>query len=470
MRFDVAIVGGGISGLATAYELVRRGRRVVVLERQVRPGGTAVSERLGGFLMEHGPSTLNGASEAALGLSRALGLEGARCELGDRVRRRYLVDGGGLHGISTHPLGFLVSGYLSPGARLRLLAEAVVPRRAEDGDEETIEDFCRRRFGAEFAERVIDPLVAGIYAARAGEASVSALFPTLVEMERRHGSVCRGLARRRRGGRMPGSRLFSFAGGLGSLPRALAGALGGVVRSGIAVRRVRPAAGGYSIEAEAAGSIEARSVVLATQPHVTARLLDGLDEAGAEAASAIAAPPLAVVFLGYPRRRVAHPLDGLGFLGAEAEGRALNGAQFCSTMFPGRAPEGHVAVAGYIGGARAPELARLGEDELISIAREEFADLIGARGEPVVARVRHWPVGLPQYRLGHALRAAALSGLAERRPGLYATGNYLRGPSVAACLALALETAAEADAHLAASAAEAPPIRRHRLARPAAGR
>lgn len=446
---DVAVIGGGVSGLAAAYELRCRGYGVTVLERQARPGGNAVSERFGGFLMEHGPSTMASESESARDLSRRLGLEAGRRDLGDGVRRRYLVGGGALQGIPVDPFGFLRADYLSLGARLRLVTEFAVPR-GPAGREETVAEFCARRFGREFVDRVIDPLIGGIYAGRADRLSAAAAFPRLVALERECGSITFGMLRARwRGGRMPGSRLFSWADGIGALPRALAARLGEAVRTGVAVRRVRPVPGGYRIDAGPAGSFTARAVVVATQPHVAARLLEGVDAAAADAAGGIAAPPLAVAFLGYRRQDVGHPLDGLGFLVPRAEGRSITGAQFCSTMFPGRAPAGHVAIAGYFGGDRAPELALTPGPELIDLARAEYRDLLGAKGEPVVARVRHWPRGLPQYGLGHGERVAALASLGERRPGAYVTGNYLAGPSVAVCLGQALETAAEVDRHLA---------------------
>lgn len=441
---DVAVIGGGVSGMAAAYSLRSRGHSVVVLERQARVGGNAVSERCQGFLMEHGPSTVNAGAAAAVELSRELGLDDQRCDLGQGVRRRYLVSGGSLCGISVHPLGFLGSDYLSVGARLRLMAEIMVPcRRDTETDDETVAAFCARRFGAEFATRVIDPMVGAIYAARASDVSVAALFPKLVDLERRHGSVTGGVIRLRRdGGAMPGARLFSWRGGIGALPNAFAIRLGGVARTGVAVRRIECGPGAFWLDAAEAGRLCARAVVIATQPHVAAQLLDGVDAPAAEAAAAIDSPPLAVAFLGFWRRDVEHPLDGLGFLAAEDERRTLNGAQFCSTMFPGRAPEDSVALAAYFGGARAPDIARAPAGELLELARREFRELIGARGRPVVARVRHWPLGLPQYRLGHRERAATLSETSRRRPGLFVTGNYFNGPSIAACLAQALETAA----------------------------
>ncbi|MHA1108516.1 MAG: protoporphyrinogen oxidase [Alphaproteobacteria bacterium] len=448
MNVDVAIIGGGVSGLATAYDLKRQGFRVVVLERQARAGGNAVSERIGGFLMEHGPSTVNASAREALDFSAQLGLDGMRCELGPGVRQRYLVDDGALSAISIKPLGFLMSKYLSLPGRLRVMAEIAISRPRCD-DDETVAQFCNRRFGNEFTSRVIDPLVGGLYAGRADELSISAVFPALKQLEREHRSITLGmLRRRRRNGRMPGRRLFSWQNGIGSLPRALSAGLGETVRTGIVVRRIRRDRDGFSISTASSGSIQAKAIVIATQPHVAAQLLEPVDADSAVAAGAIDAPPLAVVFAGYRREQVEHPLDGLGYLSAPGEAGKLSGAQFCSTMFPGRAPDGHVAIAGYIGGARAPDLGRLPAGELTEIARQEFADLIGARGDPVVMKVRHWPLGIPQYRLGHGERIDCLSALGQRAPGLFLTGNYFRGPSVAMCLANARDTAIEIEKHL----------------------
>ncbi len=448
MNLDVAVIGGGISGLVVAHKLASQGHRVIVLERQVRAGGNAVSERVGGFLMEHGPSAINAMSPCATALSSSLGLDGRRVELGADIRRRYLVNGRRLHAIPLHPFGFLTTSYLSWRSRARVAVEALVPRRST-GDDETVAAFWSRRFGAEFAARVVDPMVAGMFAGRAEELSMTAVFPRLLTMERRHGSITRGMIESRRaGGRMPGGRLFSWRDGIGTLPRRLVEELGQIVRTGCTVRGIRSVAGGFRLDCGADGTLRVRAVVVATQPHAAAALLENVDAPSANAAGMIGAPPLAVVFLGYRRRQVDHALDGVGYLTATGEGRALSGALFCSTMFSGRAPKGHVAVAGYVGGARAPELARRQATDLIAITRAEFGDLLGVRGEPDVARVRHWTRGLPQLLVGHGDRIEALRSLPVRLPGMFVTGNYIIGPSIANCIEQAGGTAAEVDAFL----------------------
>ena len=448
MSMDAVVIGGGVSGLTTAYDLACKGHKVTVLERQEHAGGNAFSENFDGFLMERGPSTMNAHVPAAGQISSELGLDADLCELGEGIRRRYLVSKGDLAAIPVGPLGFLTSDYLSPLAKLRIFADLFLPQRSDAADE-TVMDFCSRRFGREIAERIIDPMVAGIYAGRASEMSVSAIFPKLVALEQKYGSVTLGMVHRRReGGKMPGSRLFSWRDGIATLPRTLAQRLGDSVRTGITVRRISPSHDGFNIDVGGHGRLHAKSVVIATQAHVAAELIAEIDPQGSAAAERIHGPPLAVVFFGFPRGQVAHPLDGLGFLTSEAENRDVLGAQFCSTMFPGRAPAGQIAVSAYIGGARAPDLARLPTPDLIDLARSEFRDLIGATGDPTVARVHHWPVGLPQYELGHGSLIEALRTTDRRVGGLFLTGNYFAGPSVATCLSVARETALAAHNYL----------------------
>jgi oxygen-dependent protoporphyrinogen oxidase len=419
---DAVVIGAGISGLTAAYELMRRGRDVVVLERQVVVGGNAISERFGGFLMEHGPSTMNAAVPEALEVTRDLGLAASSVDLGANVRKRYLLDAGELSGISVHPLGFFLSGYLSLPARLSMLGEIMRPRRISPADE-TIHEFTRRRFCGEFADKVMEPLAAGLFMGDSMALSVGAVFPRLVEFERKFGSITRAVLNARRGSQ-PGRRL-------------LAQLLGRRIHTGTTVKRITPLTSGFEVKTTSAGTIRTRSVILAVQPHVAAALLEKVEPETAGAAGGIAAPPIGVVYLGYRRTQVSHPLDGLGFLSTKDENRVISGAQFCSTMFGGRAPDGHVSICCYVGGARNPEAARLHEGDMVGLVQAEISDLLGIKGPPVLSRVRHWARGLPQYTVGHLDRRSVLESAGQRMPGLILTGNYLRGVSIANCLASA---------------------------------
>jgi len=451
MTIDVAIIGGGVSGLATAWELRKRGYRAVVLERQVRTGGNAFSENIDGFIMEHGPSTINAYDAHAQAVSSSLGLGADQTYLGDGVKRRYLVGGGKLKSIPIHPMGFITADYMSFRGRLRMMMEPLM-RRGKSACDESIQDYAARRFGQEFAERIMDPLVGGLYGGRADELSMSSLLPKMLMLEHKYGSVTAGMiARSVQGGHMPGKRLYSWRAGIGTLPRALAAKCEDV-RTGITVRNIRRNASGYGIDCGGDGVVQARAVVLATQPHVASALLDELDVDSAEATASISSPPMAVAFFGFRRDQVDHPLDGLGFLAAEVENIGLTGVQFNSTMFSRRAPDGCVSMTAYVGGARQPDLARQPEADLTQLVQERLSGLLGIRGVPLVSRVRHWNLGLPQYRVGHSALVEKLETACERSPGLFLTGNYLAGPSVAACLNKACDTARLADDFMAQSA------------------
>lgn len=438
MTHDVIVIGGGISGLATADDLRGRGFDVQVLERQVIAGGNAISERFNGFLMEHGPTTFNASVPEAVDQISRLGiLEGAH-DLGPDVKRRYLRDKGRLSGISTHPLGFLTSNYLSPKARFSVLMEGLRPQRKEDA-EETVYAFAARRFGREFADKVIDPMAAGLFMGDARQLSISGAFSKLPEMEQKFGSITRAILKAKRGSQ-PGRHLYSWRGGMATIPEVLIRRLGARVKTGVAVLKIARTGGGFEVRTDK-GLFRSKAVVLAVQPHVAAGFLTTLDQEAGHAAASITAPAINVAFLGFRRDQIAHPLDGLGFLSTKDKNRIISGAQFTSTMYDARAPQGHVAIQVYAGGVRNPELATLPQDDLISRILTELDELLGIKGGPVVTRLRRWALGLPQYTLGHGHRKAILETTSARVPGLFVTGNYLQGVSVANCLGSAGHTA-----------------------------
>ncbi len=436
---DVVVIGAGISGLATARELAARGCNVSVLERQVRVGGNAISERFDGYLMEHGPTTLNASVPNAMERIKSLGLINSAKPLGDGVQKRYLQNSGTLHGISTHRLGLLTSPYLSPRARIRFLTE-LLRRKGQGEDTESVHAFVSRRFGGEFADKVIEPMAAGIFMGDASELSISGAFPKLVEMEQRFGSITRAVLAAKRGGE-PGRQLFSWPGGIATLPRTISVGLGPRVYTSVAVTRILRHRNRFEVQTANNGNHHADAVVLAVQPHVAASLLEELDPDGTSALADIAAPPVSVVFLGYRRDQVDHPLDGLGYLTTKGPDQVISGVQFNSTMFEGRAPDGHVSLSAYVGGARNPDLAKMEQKDLFSEVHKELGTMLGIKGKPVTSRLRMWARGLPQYTIGHQKRREIIQASNRRIAGLYLTGNYLGGVSVSNCLETAHSTA-----------------------------
>lgn len=447
-RCDVAVVGAGISGLATAWALARCGVDVRVFEKRSIAGGRIVSERCNGFLMEHGPSAIVAPAPQAEALIGELGLADQRIERGERVRHRFLVRNGRLHALPLQPLAFFASPYFTLRERLRLLAEPFV---AAMSDDETVAAFAARRFGQGFLDYLVDPLIGGLHAGRPDALSVASTFPQLKRMEREAGSIVRWLVRARlRGSAQPTMgpgqrRLFSFRDGLAALPRALAGALGPRLRCATTVERIDAGDRGFRLawthDAGVAGVTRSRAVVLALPAYGAATLAAPLDAQAGAALRDIAHPPLAVVFLGYRAESIGHPLDGLGALMPALEKRPLLGAIFSSTLFHGRAPQDHVAITAFVGGAREPERTLRSPQDLVADVHGELTALFGARAQPVMSRVRTWRRGLPQPDLGHAARLATLTACEARLPGLYFAGNYLAGASTAACIAGAETTA-----------------------------
>ena len=437
---EVIVIGGGISGLATAHDLALRGLDVHLLERQVRVGGNAISERFDGFLMEHGPTTVNASVPEAVEQINALGLLDQAHDLGPNAKQRYLRDGGKLTGIAASLMGFFKSNYLSKTARLRILMEGLIPRN-KSGNEETIHAFVARRFGREFADKVMEPMAAGIFMGDSKQLSISGAFPKLAEMEQELGSITRGVLRAKRGSE-PGRHLYSWDDGIATIPQTLVAELGARVHTGVTVLGLCKTATGFRVETSH-GTRMARAVVLAVQPHVAVSLLENIDPDGAAATDQIAAPPINVAFFGYRREQVEHPLDGLGFLSTKDEGRILSGAQFASTMYPGRAPDGYVSISAYAGGVRNPELATMPTAELTEQMHKELAEMLGIKGAPVVTKTRRWALGLPQYTIGHTARQSVFMQTPERVEGLFVTGNYTQGVSVANCLKSAAGTAAD---------------------------
>ncbi len=439
MTHDVVVIGGGISGLSCAQELAENGLDVQVLERQVTTGGNAKSLRFDKFLMELGPTTLNAAFPNAMKRIDHLKLGQTTQELGENVRKRYLRDDRGLHGISTHPLGFFTSGYLSIRDRLSIATELFRPTKSND-NEETIHQFATRRFGVGFADKVIDPMAAGIFMGDSKSLSINGSFPKLVELEKRFGSITRGILAAKRGSE-PGRMLLSWDDGIATLPQRLTSLLADRINTGVTVTKITRTSAGFKIETANSGTINSRAVVLAVQPHVASALLGDLAPETAAATGDIAAPAIGVVYFGYHKDQVDHQLDGLGFLSVKAKDQVISGAQFCSTMFSGRAPSDHVSISCYVGGARNPELANMPETELVNMVHRELSDLLGIRGEPVLSHCHRWPRGLPSYTLGHDARRQVIETTNQRVPGLFLTGNYLQGVSMTNCLEASSVTA-----------------------------
>ncbi len=431
---DLLVVGGGISGLATAWFARQAGWTVQVLEAAPHTGGKIRSFHEDGYLVEGGPNSLLANDPSFDTLVAGLGLREALIEANAAARRRYVLKGGRLQALPTGPLAFLRTPLFSPRGKLRLLAEPFIGRATH---EESLAEFVTRRLGHEFLDWAIDPFVSGVYAGDPQRLSVRAATPKVYALEAEHGSLLRGaLARMRERRRSlqtgPSGRMVSFREGMQTLPDAIVVALGDALATDAPVEALRrDAARGLWTASGPTGQWSARQVVLAVPAAAAARLLDG---SAAPALQAIPYPAVASVALGFRRDQVAHALDGFGFLIPGRLGLRTLGALFSSTLFPGRAPAGHVLITAFAGGRRHPELAELPDDALLDAVLGDLHGPLGLRGEPVYTHLTRWAQAIPQYELGHGQRLQQVQAEVARLPGLHLRANWLDGISVGDCV------------------------------------
>jgi oxygen-dependent protoporphyrinogen oxidase len=438
---DILVIGGGISGLATAFYLVRGGRRVVLLEASPRVSGSIETWTDGPWRFELGPNTVLENHESVTRLIREASLEGEKVTASPSSKRRFLWKAGQLHALPSGPMGFLRTPLFPASAKLRLLREPWIPRPAGD-PEETIATFVRRRLGQAFLDYAVGPFVSGVYAGDPERLSVRYAVPRIASLERDHGSLIRGALARRKGP-APGGAMISFREGLDQLPRTLARRIGdmGDVRTGVACRRIIRTADGFRAETDA-GPVEARQVVLAVPADAAAQLLDEATEGRSRDFAEIPYAAVALVSTGWRRGDIAHPLGGFGFLAPRKEGLHALGVLFPSEIFPGRAPEGHTVLTAFVGGRTEPEAAGWDDDRLMSAVLGELRQTVGVRGEPLIHTIRRWPRAIPQYEVGHGRFLDRAREIEAALPGLRIGGNFLHGVSVPDCIRNATELAA----------------------------
>jgi oxygen-dependent protoporphyrinogen oxidase len=435
---DVAIVGGGISGLAAAWELGRRGLRARVLEATPRPGGVIHTERFDGWVIDEGPDALLAQKAPGVELCRELGLAG-RLVSTLEPRTAWILHRGRLHPIAEGSfLGFPVafdalarSSLFSLTGKVRMACEVVVPRASGGGDE-SIAAFVRRRFGQEAVDRLAEPLLAGIHAGAAERLSMRALFPRLLDAEQRHGSVLRG-ARAPRAALSPRGAFVSLPGGSGGLVAALPRALGDGVALSARVTEIRRA-GSYVVETDS-GPVTARAVLLAVPAWAAAALLRGFDTTLAGLCDTVPYASTATVAFGYRRAQVRHPLNGSGYVVPRTERSPLLAATWVSSKWPGRAPDGSVLLRAFLGGGRDPRRLDRDDAQLVASAAAALGATLGIEGAPLFTRLTRWTRQSPQHEVGHLDRVAAIEARLAAQPGLYLAGSGFRAAGIPDCIA-----------------------------------
>ncbi|MDR1010903.1 MAG: protoporphyrinogen oxidase [Opitutaceae bacterium] len=455
---SIAVVGGGITGLAAAHHFASKNRPVRLFEASGRTGGSIRSERTPeGWLIETGPNTVLDKTDE---FKRYLGIPALardRQPPDPLAKNRFIVRNSRLMALPVSALGAITTRIVSFKLKRRIVRDFFFSRPRNRTEDLPLSELAREHYGDEFVDYGLNPMVAGIYAGDPGKLSARHAMPFIWEAERTHGSIVRGQlaqARARRKAGIPKATMLSFKNGLQELPDALAAQLPApAIETGARVESIsrmpaRDESGPrwllrWTRARDGVAQTEIFSKVLLTIPaHALARLPVAPDADRPDAfhtplsqLAGIVSPPLASLFLGYRRGQIAHPLDGFGALVPELEKLPFLGVLFSGSLFPGRTPPGHVALTVMIGGTRQPGLANLGEQQLVDLVSPPLEKLLGIDGAPVFQKLTAHEHAIPQYNLGHERHLALIDGFERAHPGLCIAGNVRDGIAVPACIA-----------------------------------
>ncbi len=470
MTRRVAVVGGGLSGLAVSFSLLRRAERdglgidLSLWESETRLGGKIATLSREGFRCETGPNGFLDNVPQTMEMVEELGLGDRLLRSSDAARRRYIFSGGRLRALPEGPAAFLRSDLLSLRGRLRIVGEYFVPPRKEaaDGEDETVASFIRRRLGEEALQKLIDPMTSGIYAGDPETMSMASCFPRVVALERQYGGMIRGMiakqkearaaGQKRAAGAGPGGTLMSFENGLQEMIDTLAAVLGDRRHTGAPVRSLTVTGEGKDRQYELAfadgSKVSADAVILAVPAYEAARILEGAASEAAERLRDIPYSAVSIVHCGYDMKNTGRDLDGFGFLIPHAEKRRILGSLWTSSIFRNRAPAGKTLLTIMVGGARDPRTPLLDEAELHRVVQSELRATMNQQAPPDFSRITRWEKAIPQYLVGHEKCLREIEERTRRLPGLFLIGNAYRGIGFNDCIKAALQIAPRVIEHI----------------------
>lgn len=452
MPEHIVIIGGGVSGLTAAYHLQEtegEQPQVTLLEASERFGGKILTDRFDGLTIEGGPDSFLSSKPAALRLCERLGISDRVIGTAESGGGTYILCQGRLEplpeGITmlvpTRLRPLLRSRLLSVGGKLRMGLDIAIPARRDDADE-SIGHFVRRRLGNEAFERMAQPLLSGIYAGDAEQLSLLATFPRLRDIERRYGSLTRGMLAQRRQARQAmstGSRrspFISLQGGTGELIDALVSKLERVeLRPSTPVSGIeRTEDGRFTVITSSGERIDADALILASPAYVAAGLLRALDPQLADLLEQIPYVSTATITLGYRTSDFNQQSAGRGFVIPRVENRELTAVTWATNKFAGRAPDGLALVRCFVGRAGREAVVDLPDDELLALVRRELREILGIDAEPAIKRVYRWRRALPQYVLGHLDLLCQIDDRLTGLPGIQLCGSAYRGVGIPDCI------------------------------------
>lgn len=434
---EYLVIGAGISGLTAAYELLKHGKDVVLLEASERVGGNIHSIKKDGYTIEEGPFSIRIENRESEDLIRALNLSDRILPSKPEARNRYIVRNGKPLKLPSNPIQFFTSSFLSFGSKLEVLSEPFQKKGAED--EESVQQFFSRRIGNEAVQYLIEPMVSGTFAGAADALSMKHSFAKFFALEREYGSLLKGMMKGRKttatAWKRTMPRMLSFRDGLSELPRAIANTLGDRLHLNCDVENIHRSNDTY-IVSTSHGEYAAKKIIVATSATVAKKILSE-DQVFRTPSYA----SVAVITLAFKRSDIHHPFAGFGLLAPHVEKRSILGIIFSSSIFPHRAPDGYAVMNVMIGGASVPELVQLPDQELLDIAVQETSDLLEINAAPTLTHLKRWSEGIPQYNVGYEKVLGDLSQIEKNNLGLHFLGNYRGGISIGACIKNATDLA-----------------------------
>jgi len=457
----IAIIGAGISGLATAYAIEQQSAQsgfeveTVVVEKESRIGGKILSIKEDGFLCEWGPNGFLDNKPMTLDLCKQLQIDQQLLRSDDNARKRFIYSEKILHQMPENGPAFLKSKLISWPGKFRLAGEMVIPKRRSDSDE-TLAEFGRRRLGGEALDKLISPMVSGIFAGDPETMSLKSCFPRIYELEQQYGGLIKAMLRLAKKKRAeikagkavasaagPGGVLTSFSGGIQELTDGIAATLAGKVLSGHGVEKIEQKQDGFLLHLEGGEQLEVDMVVTAAPAYAVANMLDGLNDKSSVILRQIPYATMNVICFCYQRERIDFDLNGFGYMIPKAEGCDTLGTLWDSSIFSHRAPEGKVLLRSMMGGAANAAAIDFSEDEVVARTRNDLKQIMGIDCEPEFVKVFRHRHAIPQYTRGHGQRLQELEDSLQDFPDLILTGNAFYGVGLNDCVHAANKAAAK---------------------------
>jgi len=438
----IAIIGGGISGLASAFWLKKENYDVTVFEADSEVGGAMKTEFEDGFLLETGPNSGLETTPLIKKIVEEVGLDNQMIYANKKANNRYIVKNSTLMPLPTNPSAFFKSKIFSFNAKLRLLKEPFIGK-SDDGYYQSVAQFVERRLGKEFLDYAIDPFVSGIFAGDPQKLSVKSAFPKLYRLEELYGGLIKGMVRGARERKRDNekskqdAKMFSFKSGMHSYPKAIAKYMGESVKVNCIINKVIKDKNSYKIFYKGNNSEKefAADIILSTLPsHKSAKIFKEIDGSISKHLEKIYYPPVKIVYFGFNKKDVQRKLDGFGFLIPTKEKRSYLGTIWSSAIFPKRSDEDKALFTMFIGGAKTPEIFEKNQEKLFNEIISDFKNLMNINSDPIFVKERFWEKAIPQYNLGHIEHDNYFTKFEKKNPGLFLSGNYRGGISVGDCI------------------------------------